>query len=155
MRSRTSEWFECKVQYEKVMEDGMQKKVTELYTVEALSFTEAEARIIEEMSLYIKGEYEVKDIKKSKYKDILFSYDKNDDRFYQAKIQFITLDEKTKKEKRSNFVYLVQAATLNGAIKGIDEFMGGTMSDYASVEAKETKILDVIEYVVKNKKEAV
>lgn len=155
MRSKTSEWFECKVQYEKVMEDGYVKKVTELYTVEALSFTEAEARIIEEMSLYINGEYEVKDIKKSKYKDILFSYDKNDDRFYQAKIQFITLDEKTKKEKRSNFVCLVQAATLNGAIKGIDEVMGGTMSGYDSVEAKETKILDVIEYVVKNKKEAV
>ena len=155
MRSKTSEWFECKVQYEKVMEDGYVKKVTELYTVEALSFSEAEARIIEEMSLYINGEYEVKDIKKSKYKDILFSYDKNDDRFYQAKIQFITLDEKTKKEKRSNFVCLVQAATLNGAIKGIDEVMGGTMSDYDSVEAKETKILDVIEYVVKNKKEAV
>lgn len=155
MRSKTSEWFECKVQYDKVMEDGYVKKVTELYTVEALSFTEAEARIIEEMSLYINGEYEVKDIKKSKYKDILFSYDKNDDRFYQAKIQFITLDEKTKKEKRSNFVCLVQAATLNGAIKGIDEVMGGTMSDYDSVEAKETKILDVIEYVVKNKKEAV
>ena len=155
MRSKTSEWFECKVQYEKVMEDGYVKKVTELYTVEALSFTEAEARIIEEMSLYINGEYEVKDIKKSKYKDILFSYDKNDDRFYQAKIQFITLDEKTKKEKRSNFVCLVQAATLNGAIKGIDEVLGGTMSDYDSVEAKETKILDVIEYVVKNKKEAV
>ena len=33
--------------------------------------------------------------------------------------------------------------------------MGGTMIDYTSVEAKETKILDVIEYVVKNKKEAV
>ena len=155
MRSKTSEWFECKVQYEKFMENGIQKKVTELYIVEALSFTEAESRIIEDMSVYINGEYEVKDIKKSKYKDILFSYDKNDDRFYQAKIQFITLDEKTKKEKRSNFVCLVQAATLNGAIKGIDEFMGGTMSDYDSVEAKETKILDVIEYVVKNKKEAV
>ena len=58
MRSRTSEWFECKVQYEKVMEDGCVKKVTELYTVEALSFTEAEARIIEEMSAYINCEYE-------------------------------------------------------------------------------------------------
>ena len=77
MRSRTSEWFECKVQYEKVMEDGMQKKVTELYTVEALSFTEAEARIIEEMSAYINGEYEVKDIKKAKYKEIWFSDDEN------------------------------------------------------------------------------
>ena len=155
MRSKTSEWFECKVQYEKVMEDGMQKKVTESYIVEALSFTEAEARIIEEMSAYINGEYEVKDIKKAKYKEIWFSDDANADRFYQAKLQFITIDEKTAKEKRSNFVCLVQAATLNGAIKGIDEFMGGTMSDYASVEAKETKILDVIEYVVKNKKEAV
>ena len=154
MRSRTSEWFECKVQYEKVMEDGMQKKVTESYIVEALSFTEAEARIIEEMSAYINGEYEVKDIKKAKYKEIWFSDDINADRFYQAKLQFITIDEKTAKEKRSNFVCLVQAATLNGAIKGIDEVMGGTMIDYTSVEAKETKILDVIEYVVKNKEEA-
>ena len=155
MRSKTSEWFECKVQYEKFMENGIQKKVTELYIVEALSFTEAESRIIEDMSVYINGEYEVKDIKKAKYKEIWFSDDTNADRFYQAKLQFITIDEKTAKEKRSNFVCLVQAATLNGAIKGIDEFMGGTMSDYASVEAKETKILDVIEYVVKNKKEAV
>ena len=154
MRSKTSEWFECKVQYEKFMENGMQKKVTELYIVEALSFTEAESRIIEDMSVYINGEYEVKDIKKAKYKEIWFSDDTNADRFYQAKLQFITIDEKTGKEKHSNFVCLVQASTLNGAIKGIDEFMGGTMSDYASVEAKETKILDVIEYVVKNKEEA-
>ena len=155
MRSKTSEWFECKVQYEKFMENGMQKKVTELYIVEALSFTEAESRIIEDMSVYINGEYEVKDIKKAKYKEIWFSDDANADRSYQAKLQFITIDEKTAKEKRSNFVCLVQAATLNGAIKGIDEVMGGTMIGYTSVEAKETKILDVIEYVVKNKKEAV
>ena len=154
MRSKTSEWFECKVQYEKFMENGIQKKVTELYIVEALSFTEAESRIIEDMSVYINGEYEVKDIKKAKYKEIWFSDDTNADRFYQAKLQFITIDEKTEKEKRSNFVCLVQASTLNGAIKGIDEVMGGTMIDYTSVEAKETKILDVIEYVVKNKEEA-
>ena len=154
MRSKTSEWFECKVQYEKFMENGIQKKVTELYIVEALSFTEAESRIIEDMSVYINGEYEVKDIKKAKYKEIWFSDDINTDRFYQAKLQFITIDEKTEKEKRSNFVCLVQASTLNGAIKGIDEVMSGTMIDYTSVEAKETKILDVIEYVVKNKEEA-
>ena len=154
MRSKTSEWFECKVQYEKFMEHGMQKKVTELYIVEALSFTEAESRIIEDMSVYINGEYEVKDIKKAKYKEIWFSDDTNADRFYQAKLQFITIDEKTGKEKHSNFVCLVQASTLNGAIKGIDEVMSGTMIDYTSVEAKETKILDVIEYVVKNKEEA-
>ena len=154
MRSKTSEWFECKVQYEKFMENGMQKKVTELYIVEALSFTEAESRIIEDMSVYINGEYEVKDIKKAKYKEIWFSDDTNADRFYQANLQFITIDEKTGKEKHSNFVCLVQASTLNGAIKGIDEVLSGTMIDYTSVAAKETKILDVIEYVVKNKEEA-
>ena len=64
MRSRTAEWFECKIRYEKTMEDGMQKKVTEAYTVDALSFTEAEQRIMEEMSSYISGEFEVADIKK-------------------------------------------------------------------------------------------
>ena len=68
MRSRTAEWFECKIRYEKTMEDGMQKKVTETYTVDALSFTEAEQRIIEEMSAYISGEFDVADIKKAAYK---------------------------------------------------------------------------------------
>ena len=146
MRTKTSEWFECKVQYDKVTEDGTNKKVTELYVVEAISFTEAESRIVEEMSQYISGQYEVKDIKKAKYKEIWLSDDVSADRYYKAKLQFITLDEKSGKEKRSNFVSLVEASTLNNAIKGIDEVMGKTAIDYTSVEAKETKIIDVIEY---------
>ena len=146
MRTKTSEWFECKVQYDKVTEDGTNKKVTELYVVEAISFTEAESRIVEEMSQYISGEYEVKDIKKAKYKEIWLSDDVSGDRYYKAKLQFITLGEKSGKEKRSNFVSLVEASTLNNAIKGIDEVMGKTAIDYTSVEAKETKIIDVIEY---------
>ena len=146
MRTKTSEWFECKVQYDKVTEDGTNKKVTELYVVEAISFTEAESRIVKEMSQYISGEYEVKDIKKAKYKEIWLSDDVSADRYYKAKLQFITLDEKSGKEKRSNFVSLVEASTLNNAIKGIDEVMGKTAIDYTCVEAKETKIIDVIEY---------
>ena len=98
------------------------------------------------MSQYISGEYEVKDIKKAKYKEIWLSDDVSADRYYKAKLQFITLDEKSSKEKRSNFVSLVEASTLNNAIKGIDEVMGKTAIDYTSVEAKETKIIDVIEY---------
>ena len=73
MRSRTANWFECKIRYEKVMEDGLQKKVTESYVVDALSFSEAEKRIIEEMSSYISGEFDVADIKKAAYKEIFFS----------------------------------------------------------------------------------
>jgi len=146
MRSRTAIWFECKIAYEKVMEDGLQKKVNETYTVDALSFTEAEKRIMEEMSSYISGEFAVKDIKIAPYKEIFFSEDASDDRWYKAKLQFITIDEKTEKEKRSSVNYLVQAGTLKGAVNNIEEVMGGSMIDYVIASVAETTLMDVFEY---------
>ena len=124
----------------------MQKKVTEQYVVDALSFSEAEQRIIEEMSAYISGEFEVTDVKKAQYKEVFFSDAANDDRYYKAKLAFITIDEKTDKEKRSNVTYLVQAATLDGAVKNINDVMDSTMIDYEKSNIAETKIMDVFEY---------
>ena len=149
MRSRTAEWFECKIRYEKVMEDGMQKRVSENYVVDALSFSEAEERIIDEMSSYISGEFDVMDIKKAPYKEIFFSDSDTADKWYKAKLQFITIDEKTEKEKRSSVNYLVQAGSFNGAVKNIDEVMGGTMIDYVISSVAETTIMDVFEYLKK------
>jgi len=146
MRSRTAQWFECKIQYEKTAEDGLQKKVTETYTIDALSFTEAEQRIMEEMSAYISGEFDIKDIKIAPYKEIFFSDDDLADRWYKAKLQFITIDEKTEKEKRSSVSYLVNAGTLNAAVRNIDEVMNGTMIDYVISAVAETQIMDVFEY---------
>jgi hypothetical protein len=128
------------------MDDGLQKKVTEQYVVDALSFSEAEERITEEMSSYISGEFDVTDIKIATYKEIFFSDDEAADRWYKAKLQFITVDEKTDKEKRSNVNYLVQAATLPGAVKNIGEVMGGTMIDYVIATVAETQLMDVYEY---------
>jgi len=145
MRSRTANWFECKIRYEKMMEDGMQKKVTEAYTVDAMSFSEAEERIIEEMSSYISGEFTVQDIKKAPYGEIFFSDEPTADRWYKTKLQFITIDEKSDKEKRTAVSYLVQAGTLNGAVKNIDEVMGGTMIDYVISSVAETTLMDVFE----------
>ena len=146
MRSRTAIWFECKIQYEKIMEDGLQKKVVETYTIDALSFTEAEQRIMEEMSSFISGEFTIKDIKIAPYKEIFFSDMDTADRWYKTKLQFITIDEKTAKEKRSSVNYLVNAGTLNGAVKNIDEVMGGTMIDYVIASVAETTLMDVYEY---------
>ena len=146
MRSRTAMWFECKIAYEKVMEDGLQKRVIENYVVDALSFTEAEKRITEEMSSYISGEFEVRDMKIAPYKEIFFSDEEMADRWYKAKLQFITIDEKTEKEKRTPVIYLVQAGTVNGALKNIEEMMGGTMIDYVIASVTETTIMDVFEY---------
>ena len=146
MRSRTAEWFECKIRYEKVMEDGLQKRVSENYVVDALSFSEAEERIIEEMSSYISGEFDVADIKKATYKEIFFSDDDMADKWYKAKLQFITIDEKTDKEKRSTVNYLVQAGSFNGAVKNINEVMSGTMIDFVIAAVSETTLMDVFEY---------
>ena len=108
----------------------MQKKVSEQYVVDALSFTEAENKIIEEMSSYISGEFTITDIKHASYKEIFFSENVNDDRWYKAKLQFITIDEKTEKEKRTAVYYLVQASSFPGAVKHIEEVMGTTQIDY-------------------------
>ena len=146
MRSRTAIWFECKIAYEKVMDDGLQKKVKETYVVDALSFTEAESRIMEEMSSYISGEFTIEDIKIASYKEIFFSDEEMADRWYRAKLQFITIDEKTEKEKRSNVNYLVQAGTLKGAVGNIESVMGTTMIDYVIASVNETMLMDVFEY---------
>lgn len=155
MRSRTANWFECKVRYEKVQEDGLQKKVTEQYVVDALSFSEAEQRITEEMSSFISGEFEITDVRKAPYKEVFFD-DGSDvaDRYYKARLAFITIDDKTEKEKRHNVTYLVQAYTLDGAVKNINEVMGKTMIDYEKSNIAETKIIDVFEYKKEEKPES-
>ena len=146
MRSRTAIWFECKISYEKVMEDGLQKKVKESYVVDALSFTESESRIMEEMSSYISGEFTIENINKATYKEVFFSDDELADRWYRAKLQFITIDEKSEKEKRSNVYYLVQAGTLKGAVANIESVMGTSMIDYVIASVAETALMDVYEY---------
>lgn len=152
MRSKLAQWFECKIKYEKVMEDGLQKQVVEQYVVDALSFAEAEQRIIEEMSQYISGEFEVADVKKAAYKEVFFDDDNAaSDRWYKAKLQFITFDEKTEKEKRTNVTYLVQACSLHNALDNIDTVMKGTMIDYVQANVGETQLVDVFECTAEDK----
>ena len=119
-----NEWFECKVRYEKTLENGLVKKVTEPYLVDALSFTEAERRFIEEIEPFMSGEFQVTDIK----------------------VAFITLDEKSGAEKKSNQNMLIQASDLRDAVKRLDKGMEGTMADYEIASIAETPIMDVFHY---------
>ena len=136
-------WFECKIRYEKVMENGMNKKVTEPYLVDALSFTEAEARIIEEMTPFITGEFTVSDIKRANYSELFPSEEEAADRWFKCKLIFITLDEKSGAEKKTSTQVLVQAADLRDAVKKLDE---GTMADYQIALVSETPLMDVYPY---------
>lgn len=153
MRSRTSTWFETSVKYQKMMEDGQEKVVTEQYVVDALTFTEAESVIYEEMAHYVSGDIKLTRIAQAAYGEIFFSDMDTDDKWYKAKLQFITIDEKTEKEKRSSVNYLVHAATLKGAVGNIEEVMGGTMIDYVIASVAETTLMDVFEYGKNDKPE--
>lgn len=139
-------WFLCKIKYEKTMENGQNKKVTEPYLVDALSHTEAEARIIEEMTPYISGEFTVAGIVPAKYSELFFAEDTASDRWFKCKLAFLTLDEKSGAEKRTMTNVLVQAADLRDAVKKLDEGMKGSMADYLILSVAETPIMDVYPY---------
>ena len=142
-----TEWFECKVAYDKTMEDGLIKKVKETYLVDALIFTEAEKRFLAEIQPYMSGEFMVTDIKRAKIAELFESNDGQDDRWFKAKVAYITLDEKTGSEKRTNQSILVQASDLRIAVKNLDKNMAGTLGDYLIVSVAETPIMDIFRYV--------
>lgn len=152
MRARSGIWYATKVRYQKTMEDGCEKVVTEQYLIDALSFTEAENAIIEEMSVYVSGELKVSNLGQANFKEVFFSDVDDDDKWYKAKLQFITIDEKTEREKRSNVNYLVQAKSLARALRYIDEVMGKTMIDYDTIGINETPIMDVFEHQAASEK---
>ena len=149
MKSKVSKYYEVKIQYQKMQEDGKEKKVTEQYVVEALSFTEAESRIIEEMTPYISGEFDVVAEKIAPYNEIFLSDRTDDDKWFISKVGFITIDEKTEKEKKQTFRYLVQAATSELALDYTKEMFSHGMSDYRIDAVQDTPTLDVFLYEVK------
>lgn len=139
-------WFECKVRYDKTLENGTIKKVTEPYLVDAMSFTEAEARIIREMSPFMSGEWSVADIKRANFSELFPSDEESADRWYKLKLATIIIDEKKQVEKKVTTWKLVQAANLKDAIKKLDEGMRGTLADVELTQVAETPIVDVYFY---------
>ena len=153
MRSRTSCWFEVGIRYQKTQEDGSEKSVTEKYAIDALSFTEGESAITEEMAAYISGEFKVKSMQEASYREVFFSDKDDDDCWYKAKLQFISYDDKTNKERRTNVTYLVQAKSMHRAISNIDEVMKTTMIDYEIIGLSKTNVYDVFEHKTKEEKQ--
>ena len=141
-----SQWIKTSVRFTKRMENGTTKRVTESYLVDALSFAEAEARILREVTAYVRGEFNVSAVKKSNVQEIFrdkVQYD-CEKKWYKAKVAFITLDEKTNSEKRTTAVYMVQAPDFHNALENfIEGMMKETMADFVIVGIEETSILDV------------
>ena len=139
-----NEWFECSVRYEKTLENGMQKYVSEPYLIEAISFTEAEQRFIEEIQPFISGEFAITGINRAHYAEVFFDY--NGERWFKVRLHFITLDEKNGMEKRTLAKMLVQASNVEEALENFKKGMKGTMADYVIIAVSETQLMDVFPY---------
>jgi len=137
-------WFECKIKYEKTAEEGKIVKVNEAYLVDALSFTEAEARIISEMQPFISGEFVVSNIRRARISEMF--QNETGDKWYRSKVMFISLDEEKGVEKRTASTMMVQANNIKEAWDGILEGMKGSMADYEVASIVETNIMDVYKY---------
>ena len=140
-------WMLAKIRYEKTCQDGKNRKVSELYLVDELSFTEAEARVIEETKCFISGDMQVSAIKYENISELFSSGEEKDDKYYKIKIAITTVSEKGK-ERKNNLYILVQSDNTKNAEKKLHEGMKGTMSDYTVLEVKETDIVDVFPYVL-------
>lgn len=134
-------WFECKVRYDKMQENGAVKKVNEPYMVDALTFTEAEARIIKEITPFISGDFSISAVKKTKIVEIFF--DEAGDKYYTVKYNIVTLDDKTGTEKKSSVLALQQATDFDDALANFRENMKETIMDYEIASITETQIMDV------------
>lgn len=141
--------FETKIRYDKIQENGAVKKVTEAYLVDALTFTEAEARIIEEMTPYISGDFSVVAIKRTKIAEVFWNPEA--EKWWTVKVNFITLDEKSGVEKKSASLILVQADDDASAREKFNEGMKDTMADYEIAGINETNYLEVFKYSDKEK----
>lgn len=139
--------YECGVRYERTMENGMTKKVTELYLVDALSFAEAEGRITNEMEPYISGDFDVVTIKCTNISEIVEGLS-TADKWFKAKLMYINIDEKTGKEKKQAVHFIVRASDINNAHICVVEHMKGSVMDYEIATLDETKIMDLFRYKV-------
>lgn len=137
-------WYVCAIKFDKTLENGVTKKVTEKYLVDALSFTEAEQRIIEEMTPYIVGEFEVRAVSRENISEIFNK--EGSDLWFKAKINFISIDEKSGMEKKSKSTVYVNADSLQNAVINIMDGMKNTMSDWELFSITETAIVDMYNY---------
>ena len=145
-------YFLCKVKFDQMQANGSVKKVTEQHLVHAISFSEAENLIAQEIAQYTTGETEVVAVTRTKIVDVVMDdlvqrteLSETADKYFKCKLNFIMFDEKTGKEKKHPANYLVHANSVQAAHKLMDLYMKDTMSDYVIERIDETEIIDVFD----------
>lgn len=142
----TANWFEAKVKYVEVGEDGRERKVSEMYLLDAMSYTEAESRIVSEMEMIVKGDYYIPSLKKSNITEVVTSEDERDDRWYKAKVAIVDAEEVSGREKRSFQYYLVAASDTNRALENLNKALATFVVPWEVASIADTQFMDVLPY---------
>ena len=137
-------WFECKVKYVKIDDDGRERKVSEVYLVDAVTFTDAETRIIKQLQTMVRGEFVVDNIKKSNIVEIFPHED--GEWWYKAKIAIVTIDENAGKEKKINNYFLVAADDIKQALQRLEDGLSYILVPYQTTSLAVCNIVDVFPY---------
>lgn len=137
-------WFECKVKYVKISESGKEQNVTENFLLDAVSFTDAETRMIRQMQEMVRGEFTVTDIKKSKIAEV-FPYE-DGEWWFKATINLVTIDEEAGREKKLRTYYLVLADDIKEALNRLDESLSYLVIPYVISSISVSTIVDVFPY---------
>jgi len=143
-------WFECKLKYVKIDNDGRERKVSETYLIDAVSFTDAEARIIQEAQQFVKGEFSVVDIKQS---NVIEIFDGGGEWWYKARISLVVIDEKLGRETRINNYFLISADDIESALLGLREGLNYLLVPYTTTSIALTQVCDVFPYTLENEPE--
>lgn len=139
-------YFEIKVKYVKVNEDGWEIKVSESYLLDATSFTESETRIVEKLREMIHGDFNIEAIKKSNITELVESNDGNDDKWFKAKVAIIDADGISGREKRSNQHFLVAASDVDRALENLQKSLSTYVVPFEIVQVGDSNIIDVFPY---------
>lgn len=137
-------WFTVKVKYTKQLENGTFKRVSEPYLLAAMTFTDAEARIYEELGSSIRGEFQVTGIARTDLHDI-FQYD-DADQWFKCKVTYDRIDEDGEKAKTISQNFLVSAAHVKEAYERIEESLATLMIDFNVVSITASPIVEIFPY---------
>lgn len=137
-------WFTVKVRYTKQLENGCFKRVSEPYLVAAMTFTDAEARIFEELASSIRGEFSVINIARTDFHDI-FQYE-DSDTWYKCKISFEGASEDSEKPKKVSQNFLIGASSVKEATERLTESLSTLMVDFNVTSVNVTGIVDIFPF---------
>lgn len=145
-------WYQVKARLERVQDDGSQKIVSENYLVQAFSFGMAEGAIQKEIAPFASGEFDIISVARKNYSEVIESSLGNEiaDKWYKCKVNLVTLNERSGKEKKTSQFFLVNANTAMAAHELVDEFMMSSVSNYEVEQVDETKILEVFKVASKD-----